>query len=419
MSVSWDRGVLVVGAGIGGLTLALQLHRVGVPFRVIEAAPWLEAIGVGVNILPHASRELHELGLGDALDRVAIRTREARYYNRFGQAVHTEPLGAAAGYRWPQYSIHRGDLQGILLDALSARAGTGSVQLGTRLVGIEQHERGVRAAVETRSGPATITADVVVGCDGVHSAVRRELHPGASGPVYSGCTMWRGATLWPPFLGGAALVRAGWLASGKMVIYPIRDDVDGQGNQLINWVAEIETPQRSDRSWNREGSIDDIIEPFSDWNFDWLDVPGLMRATGTILEYPMVDQEPLERWTSGRATLLGDAAHPMVPRGSNGAGQAILDTRALARALAEADDPAEALLDYESQRREATSRVVLQNRRNPPDAILREVYERTGDRPFSHIEDVMPAAERERLLESYRAVAGYSLDDLARGGGGT
>jgi 2-polyprenyl-6-methoxyphenol hydroxylase-like FAD-dependent oxidoreductase len=212
------------------------------------------------------------------------------------------------------------------------------------------------------------------------------------------------------------MVRAGWLATGKMVIYPIRNDIDGTGLQLINWVAELETPQRSQRDWTRAGSIDDIIAPFADWHFDWLDVPALLRGADRVLEYPMVDQEPLDRWSFGRVTLLGDAAHPMVPRGSNGAGQAILDTRVLADRLRQCDDPVLALDAYDAQRRETTAEVVRLNRTDPPDAILREVYERTGDQPFDRIEDVISIDDLEAVLNRYRRVAGYSHDALRQNG---
>lgn len=412
MTTEKSNEVLIAGAGIGGLTLALQLHRVGVPCRIIEAAPELAPLGVGINILPHASRELQRLGLEAELDAVAVHTRDARFYNRFGQFIFGEPLGHLAGYESPQYSIHRGDLQDVLLKAVRERLGNDAVQMGTKLITAEQDASGVTAIVETADGEQRIPASVLVGCDGVHSAVRSYLHPNLGGPRYSGCTMWRGVTEWPPFLDGASLVRAGWLTTGKMVIYPIRDDIDGKGTQLVNWVAELDTPQRSDRDWNREGSIEDIIGPFEDWHFDWLDVPAMMRAAHQVLEYPMVDQEPLSQWSFGRVTLLGDAAHPMVPRGSNGAGQAILDTYSLAERLASMDDPVGALTAYDDDRREATSRVVLTNRVNPPDAILREVYERTGDRPFDRIEDVISTEEMEKMIGAYRTTAGYSLADL-------
>jgi 2-polyprenyl-6-methoxyphenol hydroxylase-like FAD-dependent oxidoreductase len=224
--------------------------------------------------------------------------------------------------------------------------------------------------------------------------------------------MWRGVAVWEPILTGASMIRAGWLATGKLVVYPIRDDVDGSGRQLVNWVVEIETPRHTDRDWNRAGRIEDFIDRFADWHFDWLDVPALIEASTTILEYPMVDQDPLDRWGTGRVTLLGDAAHPMVPRGSNGGGQAVLDAGALAEALATHPSVPDALAQYERVRRPATTAVVRANRANPPDAILREVYQRTGDRPFDRIENVITVAELDEIIANYKRTAGYSLASL-------
>jgi 2-polyprenyl-6-methoxyphenol hydroxylase-like FAD-dependent oxidoreductase len=208
------------------------------------------------------------------------------------------------------------------------------------------------------------------------------------------------------------MIRAGWLATGKMVIYPIENDIDREGRQLVNWVAELETPRHRDRDWTRPGVLADFIGAFEDWHFDWLDVPAMIRAADTILEFPMVDQDPLPWWTQGRVTLLGDAAHPMYPRGSNGAGQAILDAAALAYCLAEYPEMAGALKAYESKRLGPTTNVVLENRRNPPDAILREVYQRTGDKPFDRIESVIAPEELKALSERYKQVAGYDKQAL-------
>jgi 5-methylphenazine-1-carboxylate 1-monooxygenase len=263
---------------------------------------------------------------------------------------------------------------------------------------------------------SSVRASVIVGCDGVNSTLRRQLHPEQSGPVYSGYNMWRGVAPWPAIFDGSSMIRAGWLATGKLVIYPIRDHIDAQGRQLVNWVAEIQTPQHADRDWNRTGRLEDFLPAFADWHFDWLDVPALLSSSATVLEYPMVDQEPLTWWGTGRITLLGDAAHPMVPRGSNGAGQSILDARSLADELAASDDPVPALAAYEAARLPATAAVVRANRTSPPDTILREVYERTGDQPFDRIEDVVDPRKLEQILDQYKEIAGYSLAGLSTAG---
>ncbi len=334
------------------------------------------------------------------LGKVAITTTDATFFNRFGQLIYQEPLGRAAGYDHPQFSIHRGDLQRLLYDAFCARAGASCVVTGRHCLSVEQDDAGV--TVIFADGPAggdhtTVRGRVAIACDGIHSAIRKQLYPDEGEPRYSGVNMWRGVTRWKPMLSGSSMVRAGWLSHGKMVIYPIRR-ADADGLQLVNWVAEIETPNYRKRDWNRPGSLDDFLPAFADWHFDWLDVPAFIRAADSVLEFPMVDQDPLPRWSFGRVTLLGDAAHPMVPRGSNGAGQAILDARALTSALRAEPDPVAALAAYEKERLEATTRIVLTNRSNPPDAILREVFLRTGDKPFAAIEDVIASGRIARAV---------------------
>jgi 2-polyprenyl-6-methoxyphenol hydroxylase-like FAD-dependent oxidoreductase len=407
--------VLIIGGGIGGLTLALALHDAGIACRVFEAVPEIKPIGVGINILPHATKELARLGLEPALAALAVETREAAFYNRFGQHIYTEPLGRFAGYPWPQFSIHRGDLQQLLLEAVRERIGEERVHLGWKCAGVAQDDAGVAARFATVAGAplAEQRGDVAIACDGINSVVRKQLYPDELPPRYSGVTMWRGVTRMAPVLSGATFVRAGWMNPGKLVMYPIRNDIDASGRQLMNWLAEIETPQRSPRDWTRSGVLEDFVAPYADWHWDWLDVPALFRDAELILEYPMVDQDPLARWTFGRITLLGDAAHPMVPRGSNGAGQAILDARVLADELRADPDPLVALERYDRIRVPLAANVVLTNRINPPDAILRLVYERTGDRPFGTIDEVASQAELAGITERYRQVAGYDRTALS------
>ena len=410
-----NNDVIIIGAGIGGLTLALTLHRAGIPCRVYEAAPEIKGLGLGINILPHATRELAALGLEETLASIAVTTREAVFYTRHGQLVYSEPLGRHAGYDWPQFSIHRGDLQAILLEACTRRMGSERIRAGWRCSRVEQDGDGVTVhftGAAAAEGMPPQRGMVAIGCDGIHSVVRKQLYPDEGDPIYSGVNMWRGATWWTPFLTGESFVRAGWLESGKMIIYPIRNRRDAQGRQLVSWVGEFYTPKFKRRDWNRAGELKDFIHVFEDWKFDWLDVPALIRNAESILEYPMVDQEPLPRWSYGRISLLGDAAHPMVPRGSNGAGQAILDAVALAECLRQAD-PVEALKLYEARRLEATANIVRTNRKNPPDAILREVYLRTGDKPFRNIDEVISREELVALTSGYAKVAGYDHETLA------
>jgi 2-polyprenyl-6-methoxyphenol hydroxylase-like FAD-dependent oxidoreductase len=408
--------ITIIGAGIGGLTMALAAHHSGISCDVYESVPEIKPIGVGINILPHASRFLCEsLGLEEELSKKGVLTKEAIFFNRFGQKIYAEPSGRSAGYAWPQFSIHRGDLQMVLLDAFLQRVGKDHLHLGMDCTRVDE-AKGIAYFKKARSDDATETtvqADAVIACDGVHSIIRKQLHPNEGKPLYSGVNMWRGVTVWKPFLSEASMVRAGWLTQGKMVIYPIRNNVDGQGSQLINWVAELETPNHLERDWNKQGRLEDFIGAFEDWHFDWLDVPALIRGAQSILEFPMIDQDPLPFWSRGKVTLLGDAAHPMYPRGSNGAGQSILDAQSLAMFLTQERDTETALKKYEDIRLEATGNVVRMNRINPPDAILREVWERSEDKPFHQIEDIISHEEMEAITQRYKTVAGYDKKTVA------
>ena len=405
--------VLIIGAGIGGLTLALELHRRGIACRVFESAPEIKALGVGINLLPHATKALGALGLVPALAKLAVETQEAAFFNRFGQLIYREPLGRRAGYEWSQLSIHRGDLQAVLLEAVRARLGEDRLQLGFHCTGFSQDEKAVSASFRERG---FVKGSALVACDGSHSAIRQQLYPDEGEPRYSGINMWRGVTRWKPVLTGATMTRAGWLKGGKLVHYPIRNleetSADSPGLQLVNWLWEIETPSYKRWDWNRPARVEDFIDGAKDWRFDWLDVPAFFRAADVVLEYPMVDKDPLPAWSFGRVTLLGDAAHPMYPRGSNGAGQAIVDAQTLAGLLAAEQDIPRALKAYEEKRLAPTAEVVLANRRIPPDAILREVYERTSDRPFTRIEDVIRPEELKAITDRYRQIAAYDKRSL-------
>ena len=409
-----DCDIAIVGAGIGGLTLALSLHAAGISCRVYESAPEIRPLGVGINLLPHAVRVLEQLGLLDALAGVGVTTKESAFYNAHGQFVYSEPAGRYAGYHWPQFSIHRGDLQAVLLQAVRERMGEDAVVADYRCTGFEQDDSGVTIAFANAAGKshAPVRAALAVGCDGIHSAIRKQLYPDDGAPRYSGVNMWRGTVVMKPFLSGATMVRAGWLSVGKMVIYPIRDNVDGQGNQLVNWVAEIEAEQPAARDWTGRGKLEDFFPAFANWHFDWLDVAAMIKSTDTILEYPMVDQDPLPRWSFGRVTLLGDAAHPMVPRGSNGAGQAILDAPCLVEQVRTLGLNADALTAYDNIRVKATGDVVLMNRKAPPDAILKTVHELTNGERFEKIEDVISADALAAISNSYKNVAGLNKDTL-------
>lgn len=410
--------VVVIGGGIGGLTLALALHKVGVECRVYEAVDELRPLGVGLNLLPHAMRDLTQLGVAAELERKGIVTKEICFYTRHGQLVDREPRGRYAGYEWPQVSIHRGDLHETLRRAVKERLGSDAVVLGHRCTEVVDEGSSVQVRFVDPRGHSLppVQGGVAIACDGLHSAVRTQLHPVETRLRHENTTQWRGVTRWKPFLTGASMVYAGTNSTGKLVCYPIRDRIDAASRQLINWVIELERPadEGAVRDWERRGRVEDFIERFADWRFDWLDVAGMLRAADSILEYPMVDQEPLEWWGTGRVTLLGDAAHPMTPRGSNGAAQAIIDALVIAPLLRDASDPADALRAYEAKRVQATSAIVLANRTQSPDAILRVVEERTGGKPFDRIENVISRDELNGWQERYKKVAGFHRDSLRR-----
>lgn len=408
--------IIIVGGGIGGLTLALALHKAKVPFRVYESAKEIKPLGVGLNLLPHAMRELSLLGLESALRSKGVETREYCFFTRLGQLIHREPRGEYAGYRWPQVSIHRADLHMTLLEEVRKRAGEDAVVLGHKCVAVEQDEDAAIVHFEDGNGQRLPSArgPAAIACDGVHSVARAQMHPKEAVPRYEGTTQYRGTTRWKPYLSGATHVYLGTIATGKLVMYPIRDNIDGEGTQLINWVIEVVRPNHLLlRDWNRRSRCEEFIHEFEHCKFDWLDIPALMRAADAIYEYPMVDQDPLPFWTKGRITLLGDAAHPMMPRGSNGAAQAIIDAVVLARLLGEAADIREALKEYERQRLGPTGEVVLANRTMAPDAIIQVVEDRTGGKPFERIEDVISPEELTAWQDRYKKVAGFAKENLA------
>jgi 5-methylphenazine-1-carboxylate 1-monooxygenase len=361
--------VVIVGAGIGGLTAALSLHAAGIGAVVLESARTIHPLGVGLNLLPHGARELIELGLGDDLAATAIPTAEHVYVDQFGNRIFAEPRGRDCGYDWPQYSLHRGELQMLLLSAVRERLGPDAVRTGTRLDGFHQTPVDARAHVTDRATGAReeITADVLIGADGLHSTVRALLHPDDDPLLWSGLRMWRGITeAKAPFLSGRSMVLATDKRGNQLVAYPISRRVADEGRALINWVCLVPVseagPLGEDLSENRVGRVEDVLPYYADWSVDWLDVHGLLTGSTEILEYPMVDRDPLPSWGCGRVTLLGDAAHPMYPVGANGASQAILDARVLAYELATKDDPTTALAGYENARRETTAAVVRANR---------------------------------------------------------
>ena len=403
--------IVVIGGGIAGLSFALSLHQRGLRCEVYESVPQIKELGVGITLLPHAMRELSALGVQPQLEAAGIENLESVFFNRFGQFIYREPRGRHAGYPLPEIGIHRGKLHRILYEAALKQLGTQRIHTGHRCAGVSQDASGVSVHFTDAQGRALdpVRACVVVACDGIHSAVRKQFYPDDR-VAFAGINTWRGVTRHKPILSGKSYMRVGSIRTGKMVIYPIIDNIDSQGLQLINWMAEIEGSSQVMNDWNQGGRAEDFASIFKDWTFDWLDVPALILNADQILEYPMVDKDPVPQWTFGRVTLMGDAAHPMYPRGSNGSAQALIDARTLATELARGGDAVAALSAYEAQRREATARVVLTNRSQPPDVINIRVEELSGDRPFRHIDDVISQDELRALSDHYKKIAGFSLE---------
>ena len=404
--------VMIAGAGIGGLAAALMLERRGFRAEIYEQSAEVREIGVGINTLPHAISELAGLGLLPALDAAGIRTRELIYFNRQGQEVWRELRGVHAGNLVPQFSIHRGRLQKVMYDAVIERLGTDAIRTGLSLSGFVQDEVGVTAhftdAVYGGAG-RTVRGDVLVCADGIHSVGRRRFYPHEGPPKWNGVIMWRGATEWPVWLDGETMAIGGGMGA-KFVLYPIAEAAGGR--RLTNWVVNIKMADASvspppKESWSRPAQRSEVL-PFAErFTIPGFDVAGLVRSTSQIFEYPMCDRDPLPRWTFGRVTLLGDAAHPRYPVGSNGASQAILDARTLADALARAEHPRQALWEYEKDRIPKVSDIVHLNRKGGPERVIDEVEKRAPG-GFRDINDIMGHPERQMIVDGYAGKAGFA-----------
>jgi 2-polyprenyl-6-methoxyphenol hydroxylase-like FAD-dependent oxidoreductase len=408
---------IIVGGGVGGLTTAVMLHARGIDCEVFEQAETIRELGVGINTLPHAIKELAQIGLLERLDAVAIRTYELFYANRFGQTVWHELRGTDAGFDVPQFSIHRGRLQNVIFQAARARLGESKVHAGCRLGGYTQDESGVTAYFFDRGGThqRTVRGDVLIGADGIHSFVRAQLFP-AEGPArWNGTMLWRGAVDWPQFMTGRSMIIAGGMEA-KFVLYPIAAG-SAPDRRLTNWavmakVSEGGVPPRKE-DWSRPGRWDDLRPYVQRFKLPYVDVTHLIEATGEFWEYPLCDREPLPRWSHGRVTLLGDAAHPMYPVGSNGASQAILDARCLADHLLKAEHPAHALWAYEQDRLAPTAKIVRMNRKGGPEGVV-DAIEQLAPDGFANIDDVLGYEQRKAIVRGYASTAGFAQAQVNR-----
>ncbi len=413
--------VIIAGAGVGGLTLALMLHQRGISSVIYEQASEIRDAGAGINVLPHAIKELAEIGLLPALDAVGIRTSELYYMNRIGQVVWREPRGLAGGFEVPQFSIHRGRLQKLIHAAVIERLGSGAIRAGRRLAGFVQDEGGVTAHFVDSidgSGSETLRGEILIGADGIHSAVRGAYYPDQGPPSWNGIQMWRGVAEFPAFLDGQSMIIAGGMGA-KFVLYPIAPGKTPT-TRLTNWVVNVrvsDTPHPPGKeSWSRRGRLDEVLPYARRFEVPGFDLVGLIQSTPSFFEYPMCDRDPLPRWTHGRVTLLGDAAHPMYPVGSNGAGQAILDARMLADRLLRAEHPYQALLEYEAERLPKTAEIVALNRKGGPERVIDEV-EKLAPAGFTDVERVLSHDERRAIVKGYAGKAGFALSQVNRRAG--
>ncbi len=409
--------VLIAGAGIGGLSVALTLHQLGVPCVVYESVPEIRPLGVGINLQPNAVRELYELGFGpEALDGIGIQTQEWALVGLNGNDVYSEPRGLKAGYNWPQYSVHRGKLQMLLYRAVLERLGSDAVRTGLRVTGYRNHAdgSGVTALLQDRAGNSSeVQGSLLIAADGLHSAVRQQMYPQQPPVQWGGAVMWRGVTRAKPIRTGASFVGLG-THRHRVVFYPISQPDPVTGLADINWIAEITVDNSGGLpvgDWNKRVKHEDFVHHFEGWNYPWIDIPGMLRGASEVFEYPMIDRDPVPTWVDGSAALLGDAAHVMYPTGSNGASQAIVDARVLGAALLAHGVNAAALQAYDRQLCPEISPLVLRNRGAGPFGLLNLLDERCGS-VFDDIETVIPKAERDEFMERYKSAAGFAATRL-------
>ncbi|NQV66296.1 MAG: flavin-dependent oxidoreductase [SAR86 cluster bacterium] len=407
--------VIIAGGGIGGLSLALTLHQIGVPCLVFESVATVKALGVGINIQPNAVRELYALGLGaEVLDSIGLQVQEWALVGLNGKDVYAEPRGLAAGYHWPQYAVHRGELQMLLYRTVLERLGADSIKTGHKVTGYQNTDAGVMVSVSTTTGETLeVAGSLLIAADGLHSTIRAQMHPQQPPIHWGGAVMWRGTTQGVPIRSGASFVGLGTHRQ-RIVFYPISPADPTTGLALINWIAEVTMDNAqgwTQGDWNKQAELADFIHHFEDWNYAWVDIQAMLRGAQDVYEYPMIDRDPVPTWVDNHVVLLGDAAHVMYPTGSNGASQAIVDARVLGAAIAEYGINAKALAAFNEQLCESISAVVLRNRGAGPFAILNELDKRCGGL-FDNIEDVFPKVERQAMMAQYKAAAGFAIEAL-------
>jgi 2-polyprenyl-6-methoxyphenol hydroxylase-like FAD-dependent oxidoreductase len=407
--------VIIAGGGIGGLATALTLHQIGVPCVVYEAVREMRPLGVGINMQPNAVRELYDLGITEQdLDRVGLPAREWALVGLNGNDIYSEVRGLAAGYHWPQYAVHRGQLHMLLHDKVVERIGPNAIRLGSRVTGYRNNSGGVSALIEHADGSTSEERGaLLVGADGIHSAIRAQMHPAQPPIHWGGAIMWRGTTVAKPIRSGSSFVGLGTHRQ-RMVFYPISHPDPESGLATINWIAEVtldNTEGWKQSGWFRQVSIDDFKHHFADWIWDWLDVPALIAKAESVFENPMIDRDPIPTWRDGAVVLIGDAAHAMYPTGSNGGSQAVVDARVLGAAIVAHGVTPQALAAFDETLCGPISQLVLRNRGAGPFGLLNMVDERCGG-TFDNIDDVIPPRERADFMAGYKAAAGFAIEKL-------
>lgn len=399
--------IAIIGAGPAGLLTALRLHQAGYRPVIYETVKELKPLGVGVDIKVYGTKEIEEIGLLDEFRAISVDAEDSIFYNAFGQEIYAEKCGVHMGYLSEQRFVHRGRLQMLFYRTVLERLGADAVKLGARVTGYTQDDDSVTLRVENADGRVElVTHDAVIAADGINSLIRKQMRPESSAPHYSGITMWRGVTVHPPFRNGRTILHIGDPRVSSMIVYPIQDDVDGEGNQLINWVVEYERDE-SVEDWNQQGTVDEILPLYDSVELPFLDVQQLMRDAREVYLFPLIRHDPLDDWVDGRVVLLGDAAHAMYPRGGNGISQALVDAHVITDQLvAHPDDPHAAFTAYDAIRREPVNRIVMNMRGEGYEVIRRIVAERTGGRPFDDIETVLPLAEADEIFSRYHALVG-------------
>jgi len=407
--------VIIAGGGIGGLTMALTLQQLGIPCQVFESASSMKPLGVGINIQPNAVRELIDLGIGtNELDTIGIPAREWALVGLNGKEVYAEPRGLDAGYRWPQYAVHRGKFLMLLYKKVLERLGEHAVRLDSRVTSyaINSDNKVDVTVLHGDGSESVMTGSLLIGADGIHSAVRAQMHPDQAPIHWGGALMWRGTIRAKPIRTSSSFIGLG-THEHRMVIYPI-SDTDKNGEAEINWIAELTVDNsegwQSD-SWFKPVSVEDFAHHFEQFRYDWLDVPAMLQQAEMAYENPMIDRDPVDTWVDGPVALMGDAAHPMYPTGSNGASQAIIDARVIGAKILEIGINAAALSAYNEQLCEPVSALVLRNRGAGPFGLLNLLHERCGGE-FNNIEEVIPAAEREEFMSVYKKAAGFAIESL-------